>query len=71
MPKGDHIELDGVIVQTGSGGIFKVDCDGIMVTAVLGGKLKKHRIKVVLGDEVKVAVSPYDATRGFITYRSK
>jgi len=67
----DHIELDGTVIQCGSGGIFRVDCDGMVVTAKLGGKMRKHRIRVVLGDTVTVAVSPYDASKGMITFRKK
>jgi translation initiation factor IF-1 len=71
MATGDHVEFEGVIIQCGMGGIFKVQCDAHVVTAKLGGKMRKHKIRVVLGDEVTVSVSPYDMNRGMITFRKK
>jgi translation initiation factor IF-1 len=72
MAKEEHIELTGEVVQCGMGGIFKVECEGgHLVTAKLGGKMRKFKIRVVLGDEVTVAVSPYDFSRGMITFRKK
>lgn len=71
MPKESHIELEGTVIQCGSGGIFKVECDSHVVTARLSGKMRKFRIKIVLGDEVKVSVSPYDPNLGLITFREK
>ena len=71
MAKEDHIELEGQVIHCGTGGIFKVQCDSHVVTAKLAGKLRKNRIRIVMGDSVKVAVSPYDANRGMITYRNR
>ena len=54
------------------GGHFRVKCDNDHeVLAKLAGKMRRRRIRVVLGDRVTVAVSPYDASRGFIVYRMR
>jgi len=72
MGKEDHIELDGEIIQCGKAGIFKVQCEnGHVVTAKLAGKMRRFKIRCVLGDAVTVAVSPYDPGRGLITFRKK
>jgi translation initiation factor IF-1 len=70
VSKDDHIEFDGVVTEVLTGGMFrvKIDDDHIVI-AHLAGKMRKFRIKVVLGDRVKVAVSPYDPNRGRIIYR--
>jgi translation initiation factor IF-1 len=70
VPKDDHIEFDGVVTEVLTGGMFRVKIDEHhSVIAHLAGKMRKFRIKVVLGDRVKVAVSPYDPNRGRIIYR--
>lgn len=72
MSTEDHIEYQGTITQCGKGGVFKVLTEvGHTVNAKLGGKMRRFKIKIVLGDEVTVAVSPYDANRGIITFRKK
>lgn len=72
MSKDDAIEFDGKIVEVLTGGTFKVNvAEGHDVIAKLGGKMRRFRIRVVLGDKVTVAVSPYDPTRGRITYRAR
>lgn len=73
MSKEDsHIELDGEVVDVGAGGNFRVQVgEGHIVLAKLAGKLRQNKIRVVLGDNVKVKVSTYDPNRGFITYRDK
>lgn len=64
--------MEGKIIHCGKGGSFRVLCEGDHpVVAKLSGKMRKHRIRVVLGDTVTVAVSPYDPTRGFIIFRRK
>ncbi len=71
MASSDLIELEGVIDAVNSG-TFTVDTEtGHRVTAHLAGKLRRHRIRVVLGDRVTVAVSPYDLTKGRITFRHR
>ncbi len=70
MSKDDHIELDGVVKEVLTAGMFRVKIDDDHeVIAHLAGKMRKFRIKVVLGDHVTVAVSPYDPTRGRIVFR--
>jgi len=72
MPKQEHIELDGVVEEVLAGGKFKVRLDsGLVVLAHLAGKMRKFRIRIVLGDSVRLAVSPYDLTKGRIIYRNK
>lgn len=54
------------------GGLFTVKLDqGMDIQARVGGKMRQHFIRIVLGDRVKVGVSPYDPTHGIITYRTK
>jgi len=72
MARDDAIEFQGRVAEVLAGGLFKVEvADGHTVLAHLSGKMRKYRIRIVLGDEVTVAVSPYDPTRGRITYRVK
>ena len=72
MAKEEHVEMEGEITHCGKGGSFRVLCGGEhSIVAKLSGKMRKHRIRVVLGDTVTVAVSSYDPTRGFITFRRK
>lgn len=72
MSKDDLIQLQGEVVHVGKGGNFRVQCEnGHEVLAKLSGHTRRHRIRVVLGDRVTVAVSPYDPTRGFIVYRER
>ena len=72
MAKEEAIEFDGKVVEVLTGGTFKVEVDeGHYVIAKLAGKMRRYRIRVVLGDRVTVAVSPYDPTRGRITYRPR
>jgi translation initiation factor IF-1 len=64
------IELDGIVVDALPNSQFKVRLDnGHEVLAYLSGKLRRFRIRVLLGDRVRVELSPYDLTRGRITYR--
>jgi len=73
MAKDDLIEFSGVVTEVLPGAMFKVKVDetGSEVLAHLAGKMRKFRIKVVLGDKVKVAVSPYDMGRGRVTFRER
>jgi translation initiation factor IF-1 len=72
MSREDHIEFEGTVVEVLAGGLFKVRLDsGLEVLAHLAGKMRKYRIRIVLGDRVRVAVSPYDPSRGRIVYRVK
>ena len=54
------------------GGTMEIECDkGIKVTGVLSGRMKKNKIKVIVGNRVQVSVSPYDTAHGLITYSLK
>jgi len=70
--KEDVIELPGTVIEEVRGA-FRVKLDGMdhVVLCRLAGKMRKFRIRVVPGDHVTVEVSPYDMTRGRITYRDK
>ncbi|MDA3865092.1 MAG: translation initiation factor IF-1 [Deltaproteobacteria bacterium] len=72
MAKEEQIELEGEVVEVLAGGRFRVKTDnGLVVLSHLSGKMRRFRIRVVLGDRVTVEVSPYDPTRGRITYRPR
>ena len=64
------IELDGTIVETLPGAQFKVELEnGHRIIAHVAGKMRKHFIRIVPGDSVTVELTPYDLTKGRITYR--
>jgi translation initiation factor IF-1 len=64
--------MEGVVKEVRPGGTFLVETEqGMKVLAHLAGKLRRYRIRVVLGDNVTVAVSPYDLSKGRITFRHK
>jgi translation initiation factor IF-1 len=68
----DLIEIEGTVKEVYPGGTFIVETEaGTDVQAHLAGKLRKYRIRVVLGDRVTVAVSPYDLSKGRIVFRHK
>ena len=72
MAKVDAIEVDGVIADVLPNAMFRVLLEnGHHVLATLAGKMRRFRIRVLAGDRVTLAVSPYDLTRGRITYRHK
>ena len=72
MASDDLIEIEGVVKEVYPGGTFLVETEAnTTVHAHLAGKLRRFRIRVVLGDRVTVAVSPYDLSRGRITFRHK
>ena len=72
MAKEEGIELDGVVSEVLPSAMFRVDLDnGHKVLATAAGKMRKFRIRVLAGDRVTVTVSPYDLTRGRITFRHK
>lgn len=72
MAKQDMIELEGVVSDVLPSAMFRVTLDnGHSVLATIGGKMRQFRIRVLTGDRVKVEVSPYDLTRGRITFRHK
>ncbi len=68
----ETIEVDGTVIEALPNATFKVKLDnGHEVLAYLSGKMRKYYIRVYLGDRVRVELSPYDLTRGRITYRYK
>ena len=70
--KDDVIEVEGIIEETLPNAMFRVQLDtGQEVLAHISGKIRKHFIRILLGDRVKVELSPYDLSRGRITYRIK
>ena len=70
MSSEETITLEGKIVDTLPNAMFRVELEnGHTVLAYLSGKMRKDYIRVLLGDKVKVEMSPYDITRGRITYR--
>lgn len=72
MSKDDVIEAEGVIVETLPNATFKVKLSNDhIITAHISGKLRQHYIKIIIGDKVKLEMSPYDLTKGRITWRSK
>ncbi len=72
MSKDDTIEVEGTVVEVLPGTNFKVKLtNNHVITAYLAGKMRVNNIKVYVGDNVKVAMSPYDLMRGRIVYRSK
>lgn len=72
MPKEDHIEMEGTVVDTLPNTMFRVELDnGHVITAHISGKMRKHYIRILTGDRVLVEMTPYDLTKGRITYRSR
>ncbi|EOK06925.1 translation initiation factor IF-1 [Enterococcus faecalis] len=72
MAKEDMIEVEGTVVETLPNAMFKVELEnGHQVLATVSGKIRMHYIRILLGDKVTVELSPYDLTRGRITYRFK
>lgn len=72
MPKDCHVQVTGIISNVYPGGSFQVQLDsGMLVNAQICGKMRKNRIRVILGDKVDVALSPYDLTHGIVTFRHK
>jgi translation initiation factor IF-1 len=72
MAKEDHIEMDGTVIDTLPNTMFRVELDnGHVVTAHISGKMRKHYIRILTGDRVTVQLTPYDLSKGRITYRSR
>lgn len=72
MPKDDNIEAEGIVVETLRNAMFKVKLsNGHIVNCTISGKIRMHYIKILVGDTVKIEMSPYDITKGRITYRNK
>ena len=72
MAKQTAIEQDGVILEALSNAMFTVELPhGHVITAHISGKMRMHFIRILPGDKVKVEMSPYDLTKGRISYRYK
>ncbi len=72
MPKGEAIEVEGVVIEPLPNAMFRVELEnGHKVLAHISGKMRMHYIRILPGDRVKVELSPYDLTRGRITFRVK
>lgn len=72
MAKSDMIELEGTVVESLPNTTFRVDIgNGHIILAHISGKLRMNFIRILPGDKVTVQMSPYDLTRGRITWRSK
>jgi len=70
MAKEDQIEMDGTITETLPNTMFRVELEnGHVITAHISGKMRKHYIRILTGDKVKVEMTPYDLTKGRITFR--
>ncbi|AQX04695.1 translation initiation factor IF-1 [Elizabethkingia meningoseptica] len=70
MAKQKHIEQDGVIVEALSNAMFRVELEnGHILIAHISGKMRMHYIKLLPGDKVRLELSPYDLTKGRITFR--
>ena len=72
MAKEETIQIEGKVIETLPNAMFKVELDnGHVVLAHISGKMRMHFIKILPGDKVTLELSPYDLTRGRITYRYK
>jgi len=72
MAKEEHIEMQGTVQETLPNTMFRVELEnGHIITAHISGKMRMHYIKILPGDKVKVEMSPYDLTKGRITFRYK
>ncbi|ADJ26375.1 translation initiation factor IF-1 [Dehalogenimonas lykanthroporepellens BL-DC-9] len=72
MPKKDAIEVEGTVLEALPNTTFRVELsNGHEVLAHISGKMRVHYIRILPGDRVLVALSPYDLTRGRVTYRFK
>ncbi|MEO0375433.1 Translation initiation factor IF-1 [Acaryochloris thomasi RCC1774] len=70
MAKQDAIEMEGTVTESLPNAMFRVDLDnGMNVLTHISGKIRRNYIKILPGDRVKVELSPYDLTKGRITYR--
>lgn len=72
MAKQASIEQDGIIKEALSNAMFRVELEnGHIITAHISGKMRMHYIKILPGDKVRIEMSPYDLTKGRITFRYK
>ena len=72
MPKQSAIEQEGTIIEALSNAMFRVELDnGHVIIAHISGKMRMHYIRILPGDKVRVEMSPYDLTKGRISFRYK
>ena len=72
MSKSEQIEMAGKVIETLPNTMFRVELEnGHIITAHISGKMRMHYIRILPGDKVKVEMSPYDLTKGRITFRYK
>lgn len=72
MAKDDYIEMEGEVIDTLPNTTFRVKLEnGHVVTAHISGKMRKNYIRILTGDKVKVELTPYDLSKGRITYRAR
>lgn len=72
MPKSDHIEMEGTVIDTLPNTLFRVELEnGHVIIAHISGKMRKNYIRILKGDHVTVEMTPYDLTKGRITFRHK
>ncbi len=72
MAKEEHIEMEGTVVETLPNTMFRVELENEhVVTAHISGKMRKHYIRILTGDKVTVQLTPYDLSKGRITYRAR
>lgn len=72
MAKEESIEMQGVVTETLPNTMFRVKLEnGHVVTAHISGRMRKHYIRILTGDKVTVQLTPYDPTKGRITYRAR
>jgi translation initiation factor IF-1 len=72
MAKEDQIEMEGTVIDTLPNTMFRVQLEnGHVVIAHISGKMRKNYIRILTGDKVTVQITPYDLTKGRITFRSR
>ena len=72
MAKADVIEMEGKVLETLPNTMFRVELEnGHVITAHISGRMRKHYIRILTGDTVKVEMTPYDLSKGRITYRNR
>ena len=72
MAKEEAIQMEGRVEEVLPNAMFRVRVsDNHVITATISGKMRQHRIQILLGDKVRVEISPYDMTKGRVTYREK
>ncbi|HER35145.1 MAG: translation initiation factor IF-1 [Halothiobacillaceae bacterium] len=72
MAKEDYIEMPGVVIDTLPNTMFRVELEnGHVVTAHISGRMRKNYIRILTGDKVTVQLTPYDLTKGRISFRSR